>query len=188
MSTYFLPYQDAWIDDNSPFKLAEKSRRVGFTYATSYRCFQKCLKRQGFTQWVSSRDMLTAKEFVTDYVARWCRLGNVVARGIAGDNVTVFDPAKDIKAFIVDFPTGSRIVSLSSTPEVFAGKGGDVLLDELDLHQDAGRVLDMAMPCTTWGGQLEAISAYSVDGSPASPFAKLCSDARGENPMHRCTA
>lgn len=191
MSTYFLPYQDAWIDDNSPFKLAEKSRRVGFTYATSYRCFQKCLKRTGFTQWVSSRDMLTAKEFVTDYVARWCRLGNVVARGIAGDNVTVFDPAKDIKAFVVDFPTGSRIVSLSSTPEVFAGKGGDVLLDELDLHQDAGRVIDMAMPCTTWGGQLEAISAYAVDGSPASPFAKLCSDARGANPMraslHRIT-
>jgi phage FluMu gp28-like protein len=191
MSTYFLSYQDDWIDDDSPFKLAEKSRRVGFTYSTSYRCFQKCLKRRGFTQWVSSRDMLTAKEFVTDYVARWCRLGNVVARGIAGDNVTVFDTQKDIKAFIVDFPTGSRIVSLSSTPEVFAGKGGDVLLDELDLHQDAGRVLDMAMPCTTWGGQLEAISAYSVDGSPASPFAKLCSDARGENPMraslHRVT-
>lgn len=189
--SYFLSYQDQWIDDNSPFKLAEKSRRVGFTYATSYRCFKKCLTRQRFTQWVSSRDMLTAKEFVTDYIARWCRLGNVVARGIAGDNVQVFDPAKDIRAFIVEFPTGSRIVSLSSTPEVFAGKGGDVLIDELDLHQDAGRVYDMARPCTTWGGQLEAISAYAVDGSPASVFARLCQDARGANPMkaslHRVT-
>jgi len=189
--SYFLPYQDAWIDDNAPFKLAEKSRRVGFTYATSYRCFRKCLTRQRFTQWVSSRDMLTAKEFVTDYIARWCQLGNVVARGIAGDNVQVFDPQHDIRAFIVEFPTGSRIVSLSSTPEVFAGKGGDVLLDELDLHQDAGRVYDMARPCTTWGGQLEAISAYAVDGSPASVFAQLCKDARGSNPMkaslHRVT-
>jgi phage FluMu gp28-like protein len=189
--SYFLPYQDTWIDDESPFKLAEKSRRVGFTYATSYRCFRKCLTRQNFTQWVSSRDMLTAKEFVTDYVARWCRLGNVVAKGLAGDNVQVFDPTKDIRAFIVEFPTGSRIVSLSSTPEVFAGKGGDVLIDELDLHQDAGRVYDMARPCTTWGGQLEAISAYAVDGSPASVFSRLCQDARGKNPMgarlHRVT-
>jgi phage FluMu gp28-like protein len=134
--------------------------------------------------------MLTAKEFVTDYIARWCRLGNVVAKGIAGDNVEIFGTG-DIKAFVVDFPTGSRIVSLSSTPEVFAGKGGDVLLDELDLHQDAGRVYDMARPCTTWGGQLEAISAYAVDGSPASVFARLCQDARGANPMkaslHRVT-
>jgi phage FluMu gp28-like protein len=188
--SYFLPHQDAWIDDDAPFKLAEKSRRVGFTYATSYRSFKKCLTRERFTQWVSSRDMLTAKEFVTDYIARWCRLGNVVARGIAGDNVEVFG-AGDIKAFIVDFPGGSRIVSLSSTPEVFAGKGGDVLLDELDLHQDPGRVYDMARPCTTWGGQLEAISAYAVDGSPASVFAQLCKDARGPNPMraslHRVT-
>jgi phage FluMu gp28-like protein len=188
--SYFLSYQDKWIDDAAPFKLAEKSRRVGFTYATSYRCFQKCMRRERFTQWVSSRDLLTAKEFVTDYIARWCRLGNVVARGIAGDNVEIFGNG-DIKAFVVDFPTGSRIVSLSSTPEVFAGKGGDVLLDELDLHQDAGRVYDMARPCTTWGGQLEAISAYAVDGSPSSVFARLCQDARGANPMkaslHRVT-
>lgn len=182
--SYFIPYQDAWIDDDSPFKLAEKSRRVGFTYATSYRAFKKCLVRRRFTQWVSSRDLLTAKEFVTDYLARWCALGNVVARGLAGDNVQVFG-ADDLKAFVVEFPmTGSRVVSLSSTPEVFAGKGGDILLDELDLHKDPGRVYDMARPCTTWGGQLEAISAYAVDGSPASVFAKLCADARGTNPMH----
>lgn len=191
-SSYFLPYQDRWIDDAAPLKLSEKSRRVGFTYCTSYRAFQKCMKRRNFTQWVSSRDMLTAKEFITDYIARWCKLANVVARGIAGENVQVFDPAKDIRAFIVEFPqTGSRIVSLSSTPEVFAGKGGDVILDELDLHENAGRVYDMARPCTTWGGQLEIVSAYKVDGSPNSVFAKLCQDARGTNPMkaslHRVT-
>lgn len=182
--SYFLPYQDAWIDDEAPFKLAEKSRRVGFTYATSYRCFRKCLTRQNFTQWVSSRDLLTAKEFITDYIARWCRLGNVVAKGLAGENVLVFDPDKDVRAFVVEFPTGSRIVSLSSTPEVFAGKGGDVLLDELDLHKDQGKVYDMARPCTTWGGQLEIISAYAVDGSPTSDFARLCKDARQSNPMN----
>jgi phage FluMu gp28-like protein len=189
--SYFLPYQDLWIDDDSPFKLGEKSRRVGFTYATSYRSFRKCLTRERFTQWVTSRDMLTAKELITDYIARWCRLSNVVAKGLAGDNVQVFDPAHDVRAFIVEFPTGSRIVSLSSTPEVFAGKGGDVLIDEIDLHKDGGRVYDMARPCTTWGGQLEAISAYAVDGSPASVFARLCQDARGKNPMgaklHRVT-
>ena len=68
---YFMPYQEAWINDESPLKIAEKSRRVGFTYASSYRMFHKCLTRKNFTQWVSSRDMLTAQELIRDYIAKW---------------------------------------------------------------------------------------------------------------------
>lgn len=189
---YFMRYQNEWIDDESPFKLHEKSRRVGITYGTSYRSFRKCLKRRDFTQWVSSRDLLTAKEFISDYVARWCKLANVAATGLAGDNVQVFDVDKDVRAYIAEFPlTGSRIVSLASSPAAFAGKGGDVLLDEVDLHEDPGALIDMAMPCITWGGQLEAVSAYRVDGSPATVFARLCQEAKGLNPMrasfHRTT-
>jgi phage FluMu gp28-like protein len=190
--SFFLPYQEAWITDESPLKLSEKSRRVGYTYATSYRCVQKCLRRpRGFTQWVSSRDLLTAKEFVTDYVAKWARAANVVATGLGGDQAVVVDPQHGITALAVTFETGNRILSLSSTPEAFAGKGGDVLLDEVDLHDDPGRLVDMALPCTVWGGQLEAVSAYRVDGSPSSVFARLCADAKAANPMgwsfHRCT-
>ena len=59
-----------------------------------------------------------------------------------------------------------------------------MLLDEVDLHADPGSLVDMAMPCTMWGGQLEAVSAYAVDGSPASVFARLCHDAKSGNPMH----
>jgi phage FluMu gp28-like protein len=191
-ASYFLPYQEAWISDESSFKLYEKSRRIGATYATSYRCVQKCLRRRDFTQWVSSRDILTAKEFITDYVARWVKLANVAATGMAGDVCTVIDPEKNITAYVATFPnTSSRIVSLSSTPAAFAGKGGDVLLDEVDLHLDPGTLIDMAMPCITWGGQLEAVSAYKVDGSPSTVFARLCAEAKAANPMraslHRTT-
>jgi phage FluMu gp28-like protein len=191
-AAYFLPYQDQWISDEAPFKLYEKSRRIGATFATSYRAVQKCLRRRDFTQWVSSRDLLTAKEFITDYVARWVKLANVAATGLAGEVVTVIDPEKNITAFVATFPlTGSRIVSLSSTPAAFAGKGGDVLLDEVDLHDDPGTLIDMAMPCITWGGQLEAVSAYRVDGSPNTVFARLCAEAKAANPMrasfHRTT-
>jgi len=189
---FFLPYQQRWITDERELKLAEKSRRVGYTYATSYRCVQKCLTRpRGFTQWVSSRDLLTAKEFITDYVAKWARAANVVATGLGGDNVQVIDAERGITALVAEFETGNRIVSLSSTPEAFAGKGGDVLLDEVDLHKDSGALVDMALPCTVWGGQLEAVSAYKVNGSPSSIFARLCADAKAANPMgwsfHRCT-
>jgi len=190
-NSYFLPYQEAWIADESDMKLAEKSRRVGFTYATSYRHVQKCLRRPaGFTQWVSSRDLLTAKEFITAYVAKWCAVANVIAAGLSGD-AQVIDEDRGITAFIVTFENGNRIVSLSSTPEAFAGKGGDVFLDEADLHQDSGKLIDMALPCTLWGGQLEIVSAYRVDGTRSTPFAKLVASAKTTNTqgwsLHRVT-
>lgn len=183
MSDYFLPYQKRWIQDDSPMKLYAKSRRIGITYATSYRANAKCLRKPNFTQWVTSRDELTAREFVTDYVAKWAKASNVVCRGLAGDRFEVVDELHGIRAFTVEYANGSRIVSLSSTPEAFAGKGGDVLIDEADLHKDSGKVIDMALPCTTWGGQLEMVSALSVDGGPSTPFYRMLEDARHDNPM-----
>ncbi len=182
---YFLPYQLDWILDDSEYKVAEKSRRVGFTYASSYRMFRKCMNRgKGFTQWVSSRDMLTAQELIRDYLTIWCKAANIVAKGMYGDHVEVIDVEKNIKAYVVEFPNGARLISLSSSPEAFAGKGGDVFLDEVDLHEDSGKLIDMAQPCTMWGGQLEAVSAYRVGGTSSSPFGLLCKSARSaENPM-----
>lgn len=191
---YFLPYQQCWINDESPLKLYEKSRRIGITYGTSYRAVRKCLREKdgsSFVQWVSSRDTLTAKEFITDYVAMWCREANTVARGLEGDNVEVVDEQHGITAFVVRFNNGARICSLSSNPLAFAGKGGDILLDEMDLHENQETLYAMAYPCITWGGQLEIVSAYSADGSENTQFAQLCREAAGENPKgfsyHRTT-
>lgn len=202
--SYFLPYQERWIQDNSPLKLYEKTRRGGITYATSYRCILKCLREKKgstFTQWVSSRDELTAKEFITDYVAMWAKEANKIARemargfdgvvGIDGENFEVVDEKRGITARVVRFKNGARIVSLSSNPLAFAGKGGDVLVDEWDLHEDQAAIFDMAFPCTTWGGQLELVSAYSATGTEDTEFARLCNDVReGNRPnisFHRTT-
>ena len=188
----FLPYQKRWILDDSPLKLYEKTRRGGITYATSYRAVIKCLSRgDGYVQWVSSRDEITAKEFVTDYVAKWARLANASAKGLSGDCLEVIDEKHGISACTVRFRNGARIVSLSSNPLAFAGKGGDVLVDEWDLHPDQAAVYDMAYPCITWGGQLELVSAYSASGSDQTEFARLCracrNGERNDISFHRTT-
>jgi len=200
----FLEYQKRWIRDNSLIKLYEKSRRVGITFATSYRSVTKCLReKEGstFIQWVSSRDDLTAKQFVTDYVAMWAREANKISRemaagfadavGLDGSNVEVVDEKHGITAYVVRFKNGSRINSLSSNPLAFAGKGGDVLIDEWDLHDDQGMLYDMALPCTIMGNQLELVSAYDPNGSEETEFAKKCKRCRdGEDPdtsFHRTT-
>ncbi|MBT4815290.1 MAG: hypothetical protein HON70_06305 [Lentisphaerae bacterium] len=183
---YFLPYQWDWIRDESQKKIYPKSRRCGVTYGTSYRCVTKCLRQsQGtdFVQWVSSRDLGLAREFITTYVRRWCKLANVIATGLEAEDTMVIDPEKDIRAFVVTFPNGARIISLSSNPNAFAGKGGDILLDEADLHDDSGVLIDMALPCIDWGGQIEIVSAYAADGSTETPFAILVDEIKqGGNP------
>lgn len=189
---YFLPYQLDWVLDDAPYKVAEKSRRVGFTYASSYRMHRKCMNRgKGFIQWCTSRDMLTAQELIKDYISKWCKASNVVAKGMYGEMVELIDTERNIKAYVVEYPNGARLISLSSSPEAFAGKGGDVFIDENDLHEDSGRLIDMAQPCTMWGGQLEIVSAYRVNGTSSSPFAQLVKLAKGANPMdiklHRVT-
>ena len=188
----FLPYQKRWILDESPVKLYEKTRRGGITFATSYRAVLKCLRRgRGFVQWVSSRDEITAREFIVDYVARWAREANRAASGLDGRDVEVVDEKKGMTARVVSFRNGARIYSLSSNPLAFAGKGGDVLIDEWDLHPDQAAVYDMAYPCITWGGQLELVSAYNPEGSEHTEFARLCRACRaGERPgisFHRTT-
>ncbi len=201
---YFLPYQERWVNDKATLKIYKKSRRIGITYATSFRGVLKCLyeqKNSSFVQWVSSRDEMTAKEFVTDYVAMWARKANEISRdlaaavadavGLDGRNIEVVDEKHGITAFVVKFKNGSRICSISSNPLAFAGKGGDILIDEMDLHQEQETLYAMAYPCITWGGQLEIVSAYDPAGSENSVFARLCAEAESDNPkgfsLHKTT-
>jgi len=176
---YFTDYQWRWIRDESPMKLAEKSRRIGWTYATSYRRVTKALRQPGLDCWVSTRDLSTAKEFVRD-CARWCRLANVVATGLEGDQVEVVGPG-DITAQLIGFPNGSRIYVLTSNPDALAGKGGDVVLDEFALHKDATLLWQVAQPtASVWGYQLEVISTHRGKNTQ---FNKFCIDAKARNKM-----
>jgi phage FluMu gp28-like protein len=177
---YFTPYQVAWIRDESPMKLVEKSRRIGWTYATSFRRVYKAMTVPGLTCWVSTRDLSTAKEFVRD-CAKWCNLANVVASGLAGDRTEVISAEKDITAQVIEFANGSRIYVLTSNPDALAGKGGDVVLDEFALHKDAERLWQVALPtASVWGFQLEVISTHRGKNTVFNGF---CKDAKGPNKM-----
>jgi len=175
---FFTEYQLAWIRDESDMKLAEKSRRIGWTYATSYRRVTKALRVPGLDCWVSTRDLSTAKEFVRD-CARWCRLAKVVAKGLDwGDNVEVVGP---INAQVIEFPNRSRIYVLTSNPDALAGKGGDVVLDEFALHKDQLLLWQVALPtASVWGYQVEVISTHR---GKSTVFNQFCVDAKARNKM-----
>ena len=62
MDEFFLPYQKAWILDNSRIKLMEKSRQIGMSWTCAYELVRRhCQSAQKYDSWVSSRDELQAK-------------------------------------------------------------------------------------------------------------------------------
>lgn len=180
-----IDYQQKWVRDKSISKLMEKSRRVGVTYATAYeRVEEHSLKGRTMDSWISSRDEPTARLFIREAL-KFAKILHIGAEDL-GQQVIADDGAK---AHVLEFATQTRMNSLSGNPDAFAGKGGDVLLDELALRKDPRTVYGIASPTIDWGGGLAAISTHR--GS-ANFFNTLVREIREEgNPkmwsLHRVT-
>lgn len=153
----FLPYQSAWILDESRLKLIEKSRQIGLSWATAYAGVSRTARSDArFDQWVSSRDDIQAQLFLED-----CKFwaGNLK---IAADDLgeQVLDPRDRQTAYVLRFASGRRINSMSSNPNAQAGKRGGRILDEFALHPDPRKLWTIAYPGITWGGAMEVISTH----------------------------
>jgi len=181
LEDFFTPYQRKWIADDSPLKLCQKSRRIGMTYASSFRVSIRAMEGKCDT-WVSTRDTGTAKEFIL-YCDMWVRCAGAVA-SLGTTTVDYQDHAgelAEVNAFVVTFSNGSRIYSLSSNPNALAGKGGHIVLDEFALHQDQSLLWKIAQPtASVWGYQIEVISTQR---GKATKFNQFVEGAQGENRM-----
>ena len=153
----FLPYQAAWIKDNSRLKLMEKARQIGLSWSTSYTCAERTSAENAHhDQWVSSRDELQARLFIED-CKRWAQMLQAAAEDL-GERV--IDEDKKISAYVLQFANGKRIHSMSSNPDAQAGKRGGRVLDEFALHPDPRKLWSIAYPGITWGGSMEIISTH----------------------------
>ncbi len=182
----FLPSQSRWIKDRSRLKLAEKSRQIGWTWATAYACVRRtAAKGAKSDQWISSRDEMQARLFIED-----CKLwADVLHQAADYFGEQVIDPDTKQTAYVLRFANGRRIHSMSSNPDAQAGKRGGRVLDEFALHPDPRKLWAIAYPGITWGGSLEVFSTHR--GSH-NFFNQLIREVReGGNPkgisLHRVT-
>ncbi len=158
-SKYFLPYQLEWLADDSPVKVWEKSRRIGATYVQSYEDVRDLLRNK-YDVWFSSADESAAREYII-YAEKWAKLFGAASKYLG---ITIIDPEKDIKAYVIEFPLPGgikRINALSSSPRRFRSKGGKVVLDEFAWHDDQDNMWAAAEPTTTWGFPLRVLSTHN---------------------------
>jgi phage FluMu gp28-like protein len=158
---YFLPYQVKWIRGPHPIVVAEKARRIGWTYASSYRAVER-RTRLGTDLFYSSADLTAAREFV-EACQRWTRMFRVVARDLGEQ---VWDEDEGLTAFVLRFENGARIVAGSSNPKFFRGKGGDTDADEFAFHAQPRELYKAMQPAALiWGHQMRVWSTHNGDGS-----------------------
>ena len=174
--TFLLKYQSDWVNDRALVRAMEKSRRVGISYATAYdQTRQHSIKGYRQDTWFSSRDDLTAKEFII-YCQKFAGVLGLAAKANFDAQILYGEDGKQsATASVLRFANGTRINSISSNPDVFAGKGGNVGLDEFALRIDPRQVYDIASPTIDWGGRLSIISTHRGAGNF---FNKLITDER----------
>jgi phage FluMu gp28-like protein len=151
------PYQQRWIDDNTRFKCAVKSARIGYSFATAYRRDEISMRIPGRTTTVLSASKAQSVEFV-ETAAKLCELMGGTAQHVASEDFV--DSIGRIEAIQsrITFPNGSRIIALPANPRTARGYPGDAVLDEFAHHEDSYAIFAAVFRQVALGNSLEVLS------------------------------
>lgn len=173
-----LPYQQRWIEDDSPLKVIEKSRRTGLTWGEAAddvltAAADRTAGGQNVYYIAYNQDMTV--EYI-QACAMWARAFNRAAGEIEEGFWEDDEADKHIKTFTIRFPeSGFRIVALTSRPSNLRGRQGVIVIDEAAFHEQLYELLKAALAMLIWGGKVRVISTHNGD---ENPFNELINDIR----------
>ena len=187
-SGILLPYQRRWLEDGSRFKIAEKSRRTGLTWAEAAGAVlaAAAAKKAGgcnHSYVGSGKDM--AREFI-DACADFARAFSRAASEV-GESVFVDEGRDDreITVFRIDFASGHHIQALSSRPSNLRGRKGNVTLDEAAFQPDLPEGIKAASSLTMWGGKVRIISTHNGEENAFNSHLVDARAGRNDYSVHR---
>ncbi|MDD9911643.1 MAG: terminase family protein [Alphaproteobacteria bacterium] len=187
-----LPYQQRWINDNSNVKIAEKSRRIGITWAEAAddALLAATTKQDGGMDVLYigyNKEM--AQEFIEE-VANWAKhykyAAEAVEEFIFKDQGTDKEE-RDILAFKIRFASGNEVVALSSRPNNLRGRQGKVVIDEAAFHDNLAELLKAAMALLMWGGRVVIISTHDGVDNYFNELIQLVREKRKNYSLHTIT-
>lgn len=186
-----LDYQARWIEDKSPLKIAEKSRRIGLTWAEAADNVLTAASERvagGQNCYYIGYNMDMAIEYI-EACAMWARVFSQAASAIE-EGEEVFKEGNDeraIKTYTIRFASGFRIVALSSRPANLRGKQGVVVIDEAAFHGQLGELLKAALALLIWGGRVRVVSTHDGDQNPFNELVQEIRAGKRRGTVHRTT-
>ena len=194
---HFMPHQAAWIQAENPIHaqgkhavaLAEKSVRIGWTFADAFKNVRKRL-------WFKDRDYLFAtKDYASalEYVRQCYKFAEIynLTRAITSHGeefLSVNRPdaearpssfTDEVRVGVIRFDNGSRILAFSASPQAMAVYGGDVGLDEFAKHPHARLLWETAQGRVAWGFDLAIWSSHDGEDTLFNEFAQEARAAKG---------
>ncbi len=183
-----LPYQQAWLADTNRVRLAEKSRRVGLSWAAASEVTIEAASRNGCDAWYTGYNHEMAQEFIRD-CAFWAKHFDTWASEIEEGIFKDEGGDKEILTYTIHFKSGYRISALSSRPTNLRNKKGHIIIDEAGFHDDLQGLLKSAMAVLMWGGR-SRVDIISTHNGTENHFNALVEEVRaGKRPysLHRIT-
>src|SRR5690606_8953808 len=156
-----LPYQKRWVADESPLKIAEKSRRTGLTWAEAADAVLTASAAKaagGGNHYYVGSNKEMAIEFI-DAAAMWARAFNRAASAVQEE--VIDDEDRQILTYTITFNSGFKIQALSSRPSNMRGRQGNVTIDEAAFHEHLAEVLKAALARTMWASKVRLISTHN---------------------------
>lgn len=132
----FRDYQTRWVRDEERFKIAVKSARIGFSFATGFEAVEDCLEKSNDMWSVLSASKAQSVEFIETCEKFIKLLGGVAELTMHEDFFDEFGKIEAIQQRIT-FPNGSRIIALPANPRTARGYPGNAILDEFAHHEDS---------------------------------------------------
>jgi len=108
MAGVLLPYQMQWINDPTPVRVYEKSRRIGISWSTAAEAALVAAAASGMDVWYIGYNKDMAEEFIRDS-ADWIGHYQLVAEAVSEEILN--DGDKDILTFVIRCASGYRITA-----------------------------------------------------------------------------
>jgi len=197
LAKHFLPHQLAWIEaekaiheqGKQAMALAEKSVRIGWTYADAFKNVRKRLWHKNRDYLFATKDYPSALEYVRQCYAfaEIFDLTHAIKRhGEESIKVNRLDEngrpsrfTEEVKMGVIKFDNGSRIIAFSANPQAMAVYGGDVGLDEFAKHPNARLLWETAQGRVTWAYDLAIWSSHDGEDTLFNEFAQEARAGKG---------
>src|SRR3954468_10488381 len=190
LKKHFALHQIYWIEAEDHLHaqgkqvcaLAEKSIRIGWTFADSFKNVRKRLRFKKRDYLFVTKDYPSALEFVTlcwDFAELFDLTRAIVSRGEEFLKIPRLDDrgrssafTEEVKVGVIKFDTGSRIIAFSSSPQAMAVYGGDVGLDEFAKHPNARLLWETAQGRVALGHDIAVWSSHDGEDTLFNQFAQ----------------
>lgn len=165
-----MPAQIRWHQDMSPVRIAEKSRRIGFSWGCiAAEGALEAAADKGMNQYYMGYNIGMAAENIGDALLFARAYGVIAAQmnvtdiDISREREVIGDKKQEITRFRLKFASGHIYEALSSSPWNWRGRQGHARIDEAAFHRDLSEVIKGALAFLMWGGRVDIISTHNSE-------------------------